>query len=251
MRRLQFRRRVPGRSALAILWWDFCETLVRIYLKIAHRAWFDGIERVPREGPCLFVSNHLSFLDPMLNGSAVRDRQISPIARESLFKFKPFGWVLRSVGVIPVKDQGGDAASMRAALAELAAGRCVLIYPEGSRSDDGASAPFKRGVAVLLKRSSVPVLPMAVDGTFDAWPRSRHFPAFGVPIVVRIGSPISHEELLRDGPDAALERLRREIEKLRLEARARLRQRTKGRWPRPGVADRAYWETEHGAAAAS
>ena len=97
---------------------------------------------------------------------------------------------------------------------------------------------FKRGVAVVVKRAKCPVQPVAVEGCFDAWPRGRNFPKLrGIRIAVAFGAPIPHEDLMRDGPDTALERLAREVDRLRLELRAELRRVTKGRYPPPGLGD--------------
>lgn len=220
MKRFQFRRRVPGHSPLQVIWWDVCECFVRAYLLLFHRCRFEGVENVPEEGPCLFISNHESYLDPMLNGCAIRDRQFTAIARESLFTHWFMGRLLRSLGAVPIKEEGADGALMRLALSELAAGRCVLIYPEGSRTADGSMTRFKRGVALLLRRGRSPVLPMAVAGAYEAWPRWRRWPKLGTPIVVRVGKPIPHDELMRDGPEAALARLEQEVARLRDEAHA-------------------------------
>ncbi|MFO0875635.1 MAG: lysophospholipid acyltransferase family protein [Phycisphaerales bacterium] len=232
----EFARRVPGRSGLQILWFDLGRFLCELYVRLFHRLFVLGREHVPREGPAIFVSNHQSFLDPMINGAAVADRQLTPIARESLFRFRPFGWLIRSYGAIPIRDDSGDAGAMRAALSELAAGRCVLIYPEGSRSPDGSIGAFKRGVGLLIRRAKVAVVPMALDGASDVWPPGRRLPRLGGRVAVKVGPPIAPDDLLRDGPDAALDRLRGEIGALRNELRAEMLRRSGGRWPRAGGA---------------
>ncbi len=241
LRRFEFRRRVPGRPWYQILWYDFCESACRASFRLWYGLRIEGERHVPEEGPVVFVSNHQSFLDPILNGMPVVDRQLTAIARETLFRNRAFAWLLRSYGAIAIRDERGDAGAMRAALAELAAGRCVLIYPEGSRSDDGSIQEFKRGVGLLIKRAKVPVLPMAVDGAFDVWPPDRARPALRGRVGVRVGEPIPCDELLRDGIEAGLERLRREVESLRLGLRGEMRRASGGRWPLPGPTDEPYW----------
>jgi len=199
---LDFRRRVPGRGFVRTVWWDFCAFLCWSYLKLSFRLRRLHRERVPKTGAILVISNHQSFLDPMVNGVTVWDRQFTALARDSLF-VGPFGWILRSVSARPIKREGGDLEAMKMAIAELEAGRVVIIYPEGTRSPDGSMQEFKRGVLLLLKRVKPTVLPMGVEGTFDAWPRGRKLPrAFGKVVCV-CGEPISGEELAKlDSADA-------------------------------------------------
>lgn len=233
---------MPGRSPLRIVWYDIGRSICQLSIRTLYRAHLEGAELVPSFGPALIVSNHQSFLDPMLNGAVGADRQIVSIARESLFSFRPFGWLLRSYGTIPIKDESGDSGAIKAALAELALGHVVLIYPEGSRSDDGTVQEFKRGVALLIRRAKVPVVPMGIDGACDVWPPSSKLPALRGRLGVKVGEPIGYEELMAEGPDAALARLRREIERLRLAVRGEIRRSTNGHWPLPGPTDQAFWK---------
>ena len=159
MNRLRFSRRVPGRAWYAVLWWDVCERVAASIVRLAFGLRIHGHERIPRTGPLIYVSNHQSFLDPVINAAAVRDRPFRPFARETLFR-GPLGTMIRSLGAIPVTGGAGDKSSMRAALEELEAGRSVLIYPEGGRTFDGALARFQSGVSILLKRSKATVIPI-------------------------------------------------------------------------------------------
>lgn len=236
MRWLQLRRRWPGRPLLGVLWWDACRLFTTVLTQLAFGLKVVGRERIPKTGPLLYLSNHQSFLDPVINGAAIHDRPFRPFARETLFR-GPFGVVIRSLGALPVVGGGGDKAVMRAALAELEAGRCVLVYPEGSRTFDGGLAPFKNGIALLLKRSNAMVVPIGIEGAFDAWPRQASRPRWRRCIETEVGEPISTEELLADGVPEALRRLERDIDALRLRCRERLRARSAGKHPAPGVGD--------------
>ena len=213
LRRFEFARRVPGRSAIAIVWFDLGRFLVASWLTILYRFRVLGRSRIPARGAVLIVCNHVSFLDPMVVGSGMKDRQFSPVARESLFRFKPFCWLLRSYGCIPIRREGGDAAAMRAALAELEAGRCVVVFPEGTRSPDGSMQPFLRGVLLLLKLAKAAVLPMGVAGTSEIWPKGRSRPRMLGRIVLSVGEPIPSEELVAMPPEETLARLEREVAK--------------------------------------
>lgn len=234
MRALEFGRRVPGRSALAILWFDLGRFLTHVTCRLLYRLRVSGYEHVPSHGPVLAISNHQSLLDPIVNGAALRDRQFTPIARESLFRFRPFGLLIRSYGAVPLAKSGSDIAALRVAVAELAAGRCVLMYPEGTRSADGTMRPFEKGVMLLQRRAKVDVLPMGMEGASDAWPRGSRFPRLSGRIEVRVGEVIPASRLAALSPDEAKALLETTVDRLRLEARASLRERTRGRWPRLG-----------------
>lgn len=226
----------PTLARSAVYW--FCWSLTLCILTILFRLRRFHTERVPRSGACILAGNHLSHLDPPLLSLCVTTRQTHFVARLGLFKFKPFGWLISALNSIPIREEEGDIAAIKATLARLDDGHPVILFPEGSRSFDGLQQPFKRGVALLLKRARCPVVPVAVEGCYETFPRTRRLPRFwGTRIAVLVGHPIPHEELLKDGPDAALRRLATEIETLRLELRSRMRASTNGRFPPPGPAD--------------
>lgn len=227
----RFGDRHPGSSFGHLLTYETCRQLCYWFMRTTMRLEALHAERVPLDGSLLVVANHQSFLDPPAIGGPIWERHFEFLARASLWSFGPFGKLIASLNSIPI-GEGGDAAAMKEALKRLHAGRAVVLFPEGSRTFDGQTQPFKRGAAVLVKRAKCPVLPAAIEGAYDAWPRTRKGPkVFGPPIAVAYGHPIPHEELLADGPDAALERLSREVEVLRGELHEHLRRKTKGRYP--------------------
>ncbi len=241
IRALDHQRRAPGLGFWRTMWWDVCRFPCHLAYTLLWDLRVEGAHHIPAEGPAIVVANHQSFLDPPAHGIALRDRPFRPLARASLFRSRIGGRWLRSVGVIPLKDDGGDAASIREALESLRLGRVVLIYPEGSRSEDGAMMPFEAGVSLIVRRAKVPVIPAAIEGAFDAFPRGTSLPRPGR-IAVRFGAPIPAAEaaaLFRDGR-AGLAELHRRVDALRLECRADLRRRTGGRLPRPGPGDLPY-----------
>jgi len=243
VRRLQFSRRVPGWPAFRIiLWWEIVRGIVLLYLKFAYRIQCSGHEHIPRKGPIIYVSNHQSHLDPPIVGVLITDRPFSGMARSTLFTSKAFAWIIRGIGAIPIEKGRGDSGAMKAGLDELAKGRCLLIFPEGTRTRDGAMAEFQRGAMLLIKRSAAPVVPVAIEGAFDVWPIGRKFPKFTGRIRVQAGPAISAEELMRDGADAGLERLKRIIEGMRLDLRHQMRRASGGKYPLPGLGDAPYWE---------
>ena len=179
-----------------------------------------GRAHAPRTGALLIVANHQSYLDPPMIGVTLA-RQFHPLARAGLFESRWFGWLLRTVNSIPIRTEGNaDTSAMRRALELLHAGAIVLIFPEGTRTQTGEVGAFERGAGVLIKRAQCPVAPAAVEGAFEAWPRSRKWPRLFSKVGVVIGEPIPHDELLREGVDAALDRLRNEVVRLKSELQA-------------------------------
>lgn len=212
-----FDRRVPGRGFIRVAWWDFCAFLCWSWLKICFRLRRLKRERVPKTGAILVISNHQSFLDPMVNGVTVWDRQFTAMARDSLFVW-PFGWILRSVSARPIRREGGDLEAMKTAISELQAGRVVIMYPEGTRSPDGSLQEFKRGVLLLIRRCKPTVLPMGVEGSFAAWPKGRRFPKLRGRVVCLCGESMSGEELAKLDGDQALAAMRAAVNVVHQEA---------------------------------
>lgn len=219
----RLRAKRPGASLFQLLFYEAIRLTAALIFIIGFRARAFHAARIPTAGPLLLAANHQSYLDPPLIGAFLGNRQISYIARAGLFKFKPLAWLITALNSISLKEDSGDAAAIREILRRLERGDAVLIFPEGSRSPDGEMHEFKRGVALLVKKARCPVLPIAVDGCFDAWPRTRALPRPFRRIGVLYGAPIPYDELMKDGPDEALRRLEREVAALLAELRARMR----------------------------
>ena len=209
----QHRRRAPGYSWFRFLIvWGISRGFVWWYFRLFYRLRRSGLENLPRSGPIIYVANHASHLDPPLVGCVVDDRPPAFMARDTLFKFKPFGALIRFYGSIPIVRGGRGAEAMRTALTELAEGRCILIFPEGTRSRDGSIGVMKAGFLLLVRKSKATVVPVGTDGCFDAWPRTRSRPRLFGRIHVHIGEPIEAAELKALGSDGAVERVRDAIQ---------------------------------------
>jgi 1-acyl-sn-glycerol-3-phosphate acyltransferase len=116
------------------------------------------------------------------------------LARESLFRFAPFGRFIYSIGAIPLDRDGVGLSGIKEALKRLKRGEMVVVFPEGTRSKDGKIAPFRPGFTTLAVRSKAAILPVAIDGAFEAYPRWRKFPGPGR-IRVHYGVPLTAAEL--------------------------------------------------------
>jgi len=122
-----------------------------------------GTQRIPSVA-CLFAANHTSTLDAPAVVGAI-PRRIAILLKESLFRFPIVGQAFRLAGFIPV-ERGHDSAvaSLEKATAALRSGQSFLIYPEGTRSNDGRLQKFKKGVVVMAIKAGAPIVPVACSG---------------------------------------------------------------------------------------
>jgi 1-acyl-sn-glycerol-3-phosphate acyltransferase len=181
------------RSLLSRIWYCLLHRSLQLAAVLAYRVRYLGRENIPASGGVLVVSNHQSHLDPPLVGIGCR-RQMNYLARETLFRFAPFRWLISSVNSIPIDRDGIGLGGIKEALRRLKRGEMVLIFPEGTRTRDGKIARFRPGFTALAVRSGAAILPVALDGAFQAYPRSRKFPGPGR-IRVCYGPPMMPAEL--------------------------------------------------------
>jgi len=151
-----------------------------------------GRENVPASGPLLLVSNHQSFLDPILCGVALK-RELDFMARDSLFDNKLLGLQIRALNTFPVQRDHADVGAIKEVIKRLQQGKAVTIFPEGTRSDDGQIKPFKSGFELIARRAKATTVPVLIDGAFDVWSRHRKLPRMGK-IYVVYGKAISPEQ---------------------------------------------------------
>ena len=176
-----------------------------------------GRENIPRKGAFVLISNHQSYLDPMLCGGPIQ-RRVSFLARESLFKHWLFGRMIRSVGTIPVKLGEADISAMRKVIDVLKQGRGVCLFPEGTRSRNGKITPFKPGFGLLCRRGGAAVVPVVIDGAFDCWPRHKKLFSHGS-IVVSYGKAIPAEQAKKMGNEKLAKVLTETLRKMQNESR--------------------------------
>jgi 1-acyl-sn-glycerol-3-phosphate acyltransferase len=137
------------------------------------------------------VSNHQSHLDPVLVGIAC-PRQMRFLARHTLFHW-PMSWLIRSLGAVPIDRERGGLGGIKTTLKLLQEGEAVLVFPEGTRTQDGRLQPLMPGFSALARRSGATLVPVAIDGAFAAMPRGSRFPR-SAPIKLSFCSAISPTE---------------------------------------------------------
>ena len=158
----------------------------------------------------VYTSNHTSFMDTPLVFSSL-PFQFRILAKQSLWKWPFIGWHLQRSGQIPVDEEGsGSVAGLNRAIRVLKSGMPLFIFPEGGRTKDGQVQPFMRGPAYISIRARVPLVPIALVGTFELLPiHTHHFRPRPVKLV--IGKPIDPSGYTIRQTDELTARLREQI----------------------------------------
>ena len=195
-----------ARRSLARRWtYDVSRLAARLTAVVFFRIRCTGRDLVPADGGVLICANHQSFLDPVLVGLAC-DRRLNCLARDSLFRWPPLRWLIRWYDAIPIQQEGIGIGGLKETLRRLKRGEMVLIFPEGTRTWDGSVAPPQPGICALARRGKVPLVPVGIDGAFEAWPRSKRFPRCAV-IHIHIGDPIPTTQVQKLTDDELLEQI--------------------------------------------
>lgn len=163
-----------------------------------------GVKRVPRHGGLLLAGNHQSVLDPMLQTYAL-PRECHYVARDTLFLNPFFARLIRSFNAFPIKRDSADLTAVKETLGRLKGGAAILIFPEATRTLDGRIRPLQPGIFSIARKAGVPIVPVVLDGAFEAWPRSAPLPRPGI-VWVEYGHPLLQAWIAQTDPrDAAAE----------------------------------------------
>lgn len=197
---------------------SFIYWLGHTFFREVAKGFFDyralGIDNIDIKGPCIIVSNHVSFMDPPLVGIGF-DEALYFLAKKSLFDHPIAGWIFRNWQAIPVDQDKPDPGSLKSMVRLLRAGKKVIIFPEGNRSEDGNLQRAEPGIGLVIAKAGVPVIPARVFGAFEALPRHKALPQ-PHPVTVVYGRPwhvdltsynVTGKELYRKLADEAMERI--------------------------------------------
>jgi 1-acyl-sn-glycerol-3-phosphate acyltransferase len=164
--------------------------------RLAYRPRIEGRSHVPRTGPVIFASNHLSFIDSFVIPMS-SPRHVQFLAKSSYFDGKGIrGWLSRefftAIGASPVQRGAGQAAldALEQQRRMLAAGKGIALYPEGTRSLDGRLYKGRTGAAFLALQTGAPVVPVGLIGTNEVMPVGAKFPRLRPRVTIRFGEPI-------------------------------------------------------------
>lgn len=175
-----------------------------------------GAEHFPAEGPVIIASNHASFLDPVLIATCI-PRQTVFLAKKELFSVPVLGWWFKSLGSYPVDRGGSDLRAVKTAMRLLKEGRVMIVFPEGTRCEDGEIQPFQEGMAWLALQTDAPITPIYIHGSNRAWGKRMILPR-PAKIHLRIGPAIRPTQEERDMPRAeAIESITARVRETMLE----------------------------------
>jgi long-chain acyl-CoA synthetase len=151
-----------------------------------------GLEKLPKQGPFMLCSNHQSYLDPLILAGAVPGNifyNLFAVGTSEIFGSGFMRRLARSIKTVVVDPDANLIPAMRAGAFGLRNGLSLVLYPEGERSIDGMPRIFKKGAAILSIHLQVPIVPVAIEGFYDSWPRNQSFKGFK-PLKMVIGDPI-------------------------------------------------------------
>ena len=183
---------MSSRSLANRIWYRLLQLICRLIAVLVFRFRVGGRHHLPESGGVLLLCNHQSHLDPVLVGIGC-NRRLNYLARETLFNFPQLGWLIRSLDAIPIDRDGLGMSGLKETLRRLKRGEIVLVFPEGTRSGDGQLKPLRPGFSAIAQRAGAFLVPVAIDGAYDAWPRQRKFPRSAV-IRVEFGLPLAPAE---------------------------------------------------------
>ena len=169
-----------------------------------------GQDNIIEHGPALLAMNHQSFLDPPFAGISCR-REISYLARKTLFDIPVIGPILRRINVIGVDREGSDVAALKAVMRVLRGGGCTIVFPEGTRTRDGSLQPAKPGAGFIIAKTLAPVVPMRIFGAYEAFPRDSKLPRPS-PVTIVVGEPLRFTERdVKGDPRIVFQRLSEQV----------------------------------------
>jgi 1-acyl-sn-glycerol-3-phosphate acyltransferase len=166
--------------------------LIQIIAMDRFRLRVSGLEKLPSRGPYIICSNHQSYLDPIVLGSVLPwhvFRDSFAVGTSEIFGKGFLRTLARWLRVVVVDPDANLIPAMRAGAYELRHGGVLILYPEGERSIDGEPKKFKKGAAILSIHLQVPIVPVAIEGFHEAWPRGKAFQRFA-PLQITIGDAI-------------------------------------------------------------
>jgi 1-acyl-sn-glycerol-3-phosphate acyltransferase len=175
--------------------------LSRVAGAVVWRWRVEGAANVPGTGGVILAANHQSNLDVFLVGGACR-RQVRYLARRSLWDDRRIGWLLTDWEAIPMDRERPGKDDFRRILDVVRSGQVLALFPEGTRTRDGSIGELRGGIGFLARRAGVPVVPVLIQGAFEAWPRGRRLPRRGR-VRIAFGRPVRYDGSWEDREVAA------------------------------------------------
>jgi len=202
------------------IWYALWRAGCRGFCRVLFKPKAFNLPYVPQKGGFLLLSNHQSFLDPMINANPIR-RQCCFAARSTLFQIPVFGRLVHSFNAIPIKRGEADLTAMRMFLEKLKDGYGLVLYPEGTRTQDGRIAEIKPGFGLLARKANVPIIPSVIDGAYECWPKQKKIFSSGE-VFVTYGRPIPAQKVAELGDREFAKYLTKILRDMQAELRLRV-----------------------------
>jgi 1-acyl-sn-glycerol-3-phosphate acyltransferase len=173
--------------------------ILRAIARVLFRFRATGLEHMPSDGPFMICPNHQAYIDPGFLVAVLpfrTMRQFYAVGAAEYFATPLSARIAHAINIVPVDADANLVNAMRAAATGLRIGKVLVLFPEGERSIDGEVKRFRRGAAILSAQLQVPIVPVALDGLYELWPRGRRLDWAGLlpwrsrPITLRFGPPI-------------------------------------------------------------
>ena len=177
--------------------------LIRLLRLLFFRVRAVGLDQLPASGPYLICPNHQSYVDPFVLCGVLPYRVFKDVffvGAPEYFESPLTRWIARMANLVPVDPDSNLVPAMKAAAFGLAHGKILMLFPEGERSIDGTVKKFKKGAPILAQHLGVPIVPVALTGIYDWWPRNRSInwslvaPWSGHRAAIEIGGPMTLPE---------------------------------------------------------
>src|SRR5450755_3203220 len=184
-----------------------------------------GLENLPDKGPYLLCSNHQSYIDPLVLAGALPYRLFRDtyaLGTSDIFGKGFMRRLARWIRVVVLDPDANLVPALRAGAYGLNQGHILILYPEGERTNIGSPTVFRKGAAILSIHTQAPIVPVAIEGFYEAWPRHQKFPKF-TELRLVFGKPIQPPPL-SEANEAAYERLTSELKSKVVEMWEELRQ---------------------------
>lgn len=178
---------------MAEVFWFSVGRLAQMLARDLYQMRVSGLENIPDHGTFILCSNHQSFIDPVVLAGLLPwniFRNTFAVGTSEIFGFGIMRALARQLRVVVVDPDANLVPAMRAGAFGLRHGRILILYPEGERSIDGPPKTFKKGAAILSVHMQVPIVPIAIDGFYEAWPRGKNFFQKVTKLKMRFGQPI-------------------------------------------------------------
>ena len=163
------------------MWYWLFRAILIVVLKVLFRLKVEGLKNLPKTTNFIVVSNHTSFLDALAVSVAI-PQKIYWLAIRGVYHISWVRWFVKMSQTLPT---GGSSEK---AIYLLQNNKNLGLFPEGTRSFDGKLREFRRGAALFAMKTGRPIVPCAILGAYEAFPRTAKFPKFR-PIKVKIGKP--------------------------------------------------------------